>query len=242
MNRDEYEIMRRVEDTHWWYGALRARLLDVWRAYVPKGAHVLDAGCGTGANLAALAPLAHTVGIDYAREAVSFCRELGQARTSVASIVSLPFQDNAFDAVLSFDVLCHRSIENKEATLGELLRVTNSGGILVLNLPAFQWLYSSHDIAVHTNKRFTRGEMKEMAQRQGADVVRIGYWNSLLFPLLASIRLWRKRQPLASSDLDGASGQSLGPVFGALLAIERVLGFVIPWPAGLSVLVVLRKK
>jgi len=243
MKHDEYEIMFRVEDGHWWYHGLRGMLADNWRRYVGESApRLLDAGCGTGAVLAMLKHKSDSVGVDFAYEALHFCRVRGLNCLGRASIVNLPFGDGVFDAAISCDVLCHQSIPDKQATVAELARVVRPGGLLFLNLPAYQWLLSSHDTHVLTNKRFSRRETVTMLHQAGCDTLRCTYWNTLLFPPVLLTRLWRKIRPLPSSDLDGASGEGMSTVFRAVLQAERMLARYADLPFGLSVFAVARKR
>lgn len=241
MERNEYAIMFRVEDRHWWYAGLRAVVAQVWDRFAPgPPLRMLDAGCGTGANLRHFRGRATCYGIDFSLDAVRYCRERGEPRTAAASAVHLPFADGAFDVVVSCDVLCHRSIRDKSQPLREMRRVLKPGGLLILNLPAYQWLLSSHDTHVQTDCRFTASTARALLAASGLDTVYSTYWNSLLFPAVAAVRLWRKARPLPASDLDGASGERANAVLGAALAIERALLRAAPLPFGVSLLIVAR--
>ncbi|MBX7257824.1 MAG: class I SAM-dependent methyltransferase [Candidatus Hydrogenedentes bacterium] len=243
MKHDEYAIMYRVEDSHWWYHGLRGMLSEHWQKYMKfDSPRILDAGCGTGAVLEMFATKAQTVGIDFASEALEFCRLRGLSHLGRASIADLPFADAAFDAVVSCDVLCHQSIPNKQATLTEIARTVKPGGLLFLNLPAYQWLMSSHDTHVLTNKRFSRSEVVRMLDVAGCDTLRSTYWNTCLFPPVLLTRLWRKIRPLPTSDLDGASGESLTSIFRTVLSVERACARLIDLPFGLSIFVVAQKR
>ncbi|MCX5771468.1 MAG: class I SAM-dependent methyltransferase [Candidatus Hydrogenedentes bacterium] len=245
MNVEEYATMFSVEDNHWWYHGLRGMVREAWRRHAGDSARVLDAGCGTGAILAMLraharAQSARPVGVDLMPEAIRFCRIRQQNVTAAASVVALPFADGAFDAAVSLDVLCHRSIRDKRAPLLELARVLRPGGVLILNLPAYQWLYSSHDVAVHTNTRFTKGQATGLLRECRFSVIEATYWNSLLFPPIVLTRLWRKVFPPNGSDLaSGGKGVS-NAVFKAVLGIERGLLRLAPMPVGLSLFIVAR--
>ncbi|HRK35986.1 MAG TPA: class I SAM-dependent methyltransferase, partial [Candidatus Hydrogenedentes bacterium] len=186
MERDEYAIMYRVEDRHWWYAGLRAMLLRNFSEFPAGGERrkLLDVGCGTGANLTAFRNLASCHGIDFSNDAVKFCRKRGELRTATASALELPFSDGAFDVVISCDVLCHRSIADKMVPMAEMVRVLKPGGLLVLNLPAYQWLHSSHDVHVQTDHRFGRAEVLRMMREAGLRSNRAEFWNSVLFPVI----------------------------------------------------------
>jgi len=242
MNVEEYATMFSVEDNHWWYHGLRGMVRRAWGRHIGGGpVRVLDAGCGTGAILAMLAQSARPVGVDLMPEAIRFCRIRRQMATAAASVVALPFPDGAFDAAVSLDVLCHRSISDKRAPLVEIARVLRPGAILILNLPAYQWLYSSHDMAVHTDTRFAKRQATGLLRDCGFSVIEATYWNSLLFPPIVVTRLWRKFFPPNGSDLaSGGKGVS-NAVFKAVLGIERGLLRLAPMPMGLSLFLVARK-
>ncbi|MDZ4858374.1 MAG: class I SAM-dependent methyltransferase [Candidatus Hydrogenedentes bacterium] len=243
MERDEYAIMFRVEDRHWWYHGLRAMLRRVWNAHVPPGRQrFLDVGCGTGANLAAFRDVADCYGIDFAFDAVRFCRNRDEQRTAAASALDLPFEDCTFDVVVSCDVVCHRSIANKGDAVREMCRVLKPGGLMIINLPAYQWLHSSHDTHVQTDHRFTRTEVKRMMSNAGLSPAGAWYWNSVLFPVILPTRLWRKLRPLPASDLNDASGEGMSPFFAGMLAIERGAMNFLPMPFGLSIMAAAKKK
>ena len=242
MNLREYEIMYRVEERHWWYRSLRGMLRLFWRRHgLPDRPRVLDVGCGTGANLDAFQSIADVHGIDFAEEAIRFCRKRDMTCTAVASAIALPFAAEAFDAVISCDVLSHQSIQDKQCMLREVHRVLKPGGVAILNVPAYQWLRSSHDDHVQMDRRFSRSEMVALLQASAFTVLDVTYWNTLLFPAIACVRLWRKRRPAEASDLAAESGGGLDAVLYGLLGIERVFVAVAPLPFGLSVMVAARK-
>ena len=248
MNPREYEIMYAVEDRHWWYVALRAMLDLFWRKHVTmrnaesasRDLKVLDAGCGTGGTLSRLAPRGTPFGIDVSVDAVRLCRARGQTRTAVGSTNALPCAPETFDAVISFDVLYHKGVPDKKAALREMHRALKPGGLLFLNLPAYQWLYSSHDVAIHTDHRFTRSEVLGLLRACSFEPLDATYWNTLLLPPIVLTRLWRRMMSPPDSDLARGSGIP-NQLFARILAVERALVRVVPLPFGLSIFAVSRK-
>src|SRR5689334_20721744 len=95
---------------------------------VRPGATVLDAACGVGYGTRTLAAAgASVVAIDCAPEAVSAARTHGAAASlAVADLHTLPFQDDAFEGVVCFEVLEH--LEHPERFLDEVVRVLRPGG------------------------------------------------------------------------------------------------------------------
>jgi SAM-dependent methyltransferase len=243
LETQEYARMAAVEDGMWWYTALHAQML---RALVetpgPTARPLLDAGCGTGGllrRLAAALPGRARLGLEVMPEAALLARARGQAPVCVGSVNLMPVADGAMGAVVSADVLCHRMVDPQVA-LAEFRRVLAPGGVLVLNLPAFQWLLSAHDRAVHNTRRYTAGELTRLLQQAGFRVRRVRYWNFLLFPLMVL-----QRKVLAR----GAAASDVHPypppieaVFRALTALERgLMRLHLAPPFGGSVIAVAEK-
>lgn len=237
MEPAEYDRMRAAESSHWWYRGLRALV----RQHLPADAsRVLDAGCGTGAQLADLGTR-KGAGIDAAPAALAHCRARGLTALARASVSALPFPDNCFDAVVSLDVLYHRAVGDPVVALQEYRRVLRPGGVLILNVPAYAWLHSRHDEAIHTGRRFTRGALVRMVEDAGLEIRRATYWNTVLFPAVAMLRLAGKASGDARSDLEATPGRLQQCVGNAALAVERGMMKGVNLPVGLSVFVVARK-
>ena len=248
MNAAEYEAMYRVEDTLWWYVGMRRigeALLD--RRLQP-GLRILDAGAGTGGNLRWLARFGTAYGIDVAPEALHFCLARSLSTVALASVTDLPYPDETFDLVTSFDVIYHLGVSDDVAALREAARVLRAGGTLLVRVPAFDALRSAHDAAVHTRQRYTLGELCAKVERAGLRVRRATYANSLLFPLAAASRL-AARLPLSIRERVGATEHAdrsdvrpttplANALFGAALDAEAALLARWDLPIGLSAFVV----
>ena len=242
MNVEEYATMFSVEGGHWWYLGLRGMIDLFWRRCVTaERPRVLDAGCGTGALLERLDARAEAYGVDVSPIAVQFCRRRGVERSATASVTALPFVAATFDVAVSLDVFCHRSIPDKRVPFREVYRALKPAGLFLLNLPAYQWLHSSHDVAVHTDRRFTKGEVLRLLRESDFEPLHATYWNTLLFPPAVATRLWRRVFPPKGSDLDSDWEGVSNRVFAAILGLERGLARVAPLPFGLSVFAVARK-
>lgn len=244
MEHEEYEMMYRAEDHHWWYSGMRCITTAVLDRHVGRGRNlsILDAGCGTGSTMHYLQEFGRVAGIDLAPEAVSFCRQRGLDRLGQASIVELPFADSSFDLVVSFDVMSSCELELASAAMHEFFRVLRPGGHLMLRLPAYQWLYGRHDQLVHTKHRYTRGEISKRLKEHGFVLQRTSYANSFLFPIAALKRLKDQLLPpkQACSDVS-VSGGWANPIFGWVLRQEAQLVSRIGLPFGLTVVALARR-
>lgn len=244
MNPAEYSAMFGVEDRHWWYVGVRReveRSLEAVRARRSGRLRILDAGCGTGGLLANLRTPAWKVGVEISSEGIRLSRSRGLAALVQGSVSALPFADGSFDAVVSIDVLCHSGVEERQA-LDETARVLRPGGILLAQVPAFDFLRGEHDAAVWTKRRYRRSEVSRLVSDAGLALRRTGYRNALLFPAAAIARLLRRRTKVARdrarSDVRPVP-RVVNALLSGVLAIER--RFRGSFPFGLSVFCVAEK-
>ena len=245
MRSAEYETMYREEDRHWWYVSLHELIL----AYVPQnkpGQRILDVGCGTGRLLQLLQSRGTVVGCDVSAFAVHFCFKRGM-RALWSDLNRCSFEKGRYDIVTQIDVLYHRAIKDDKAVLRKLYEVLKPGGRLIFQVPAYQWLRSSHDDAVHTGRRYTRKQVVRMVRACGFSVEKATYRVSLLFVPIALIRVARKMvSPGRGSGDDGASDvRTHTPIVNAMLSAvmkteNRLLKYF-SFPFGTSVFLAARK-
>jgi SAM-dependent methyltransferase len=159
-------------------------------------------------------------------------------------VLDLPFADASFDLVTSFDVLYHRAVPDEQPALCETVRVLRPGGRLLIRLPAYEFLRSKHDRAVHTRRRYTATAARMLLEAGGFAVERCSYVNSLLFPLPLAQRLLERALPtLEHHDSDLALPPPLlnealrWPMAAEAAWLARGGGF----PAGLSIVCLARK-
>ena len=223
VDESEYHKLAAVEDRMWYFRALHAeierRLVDT----IGGGtASVLDAGCGTGGlirRLTAKYPSWRWTGIDLSPVATALARTRVPAEATVVdgSITALPFEEATFDGVVSADVLYH--VADDTAAMAEAFRVLKRGGCFVVNVPAYRWLWSYHDDAVHSQRRYTGAELRAKLRSAGFRDVRVTYRHALTLPLVV-IRRKFLRPPREGSDVHLSSAPVEGALNG-LMALER---------------------
>lgn len=192
----EYKTLYQLEDSHWWFKVVREVLLRTCHQLkLNLQSRILDAGCGTGGNLHALkmeiTPQAY--GFDLSADAARYWpgRSL-QKQVCVGSANAVPFQDNAFDAVVSVDLLECDAVQEQKA-YQEMLRVIRPGGYLVLVVPAYQWLLSpEHHRAVQASRRYTRRSLARLVRSNSARLVKLSHLFMTIFPAIALYRISRR--------------------------------------------------
>jgi len=250
MDDQEYLHMYQEEDRHWWYAGMREVVLSIAPpSSLPSHPRVLDAGCGTGYSMGWFRRQygACVAGIDSHPHGLAFCRKRGEQLLVRGDVATLPFGSNCFDLVATFDVLSE--VENdlsRVRALGEFFRVLKPGGTIIVRVPAYEWLKSSHDEGVSTRHRYAGKELRRALLNAGFLPLRITYANSLLFPAAA---LWRlgKRAGLAPQGSDvRSSTRGTGWMNRMLLAIleaeaAMLRGGEFRFPFGLSIFAVAQK-
>jgi ubiquinone/menaquinone biosynthesis C-methylase UbiE len=238
MQIDEYRKLAETEDRMWYFRALHRRLAHWLARLLPAGsARVLDAGCGTGGFIRSLRtarPDWQVTGVDLSPVACGLARERTGAEIIEASLTALPFGDGTFSAVVTGDVLYH--IEDTAAALRELARCVKPGGVVLVNEPAYRWLWSYHDVAVESKHRFTRPELAALFRSAGLEVVFASYANLLILPLVVARRkLFPPARPTSDVQVYPAPIEA---VFSAMAWLEHAWtkrGW--PLPAGSTVFV-----
>lgn len=192
MNPEIYREMAALQEQHWWFAARRLILAAVIRRLpLPEQAEILEIGCGTGGNLGMLSAFGRVSAMEYDDYARAVATDVsGVAVAAGALPESVPFADGQFDLICLLDVLEH--IEDDGAALARVKRLLKPGGYLLVTVPAYSWLWSSHDAAHHHRRRYSAGLLRRKADEAGLTVRRLGYCNTLLFPLIAGVRLLRK--------------------------------------------------
>lgn len=237
MEPDAYVEMEQLQDRHWWFRARRRILADQLASLKLAGpARVLEIGSGPGGNLEMLSRFGEVSAVEMSEEA----RRLAARRCPGARIAygrlpeEFPFEGETFDLIVMFDVIEH--IEDDGRAMASLRQRLAPGGRLVVTAPAYQWLWSEHDVRLHHFRRYTLPQLRNVLSASGWDVERATYFNSLLFPLAAAARVLdnvRKAKAPAGMGLPPAP---VGALFEAIFSSERFWLRRFGFPCGLSLL------
>lgn len=239
MERQVYEQMHRVEQRHWWFRARRNILEAVIESLpLPRDATILEVGCGTGGNLPMLARHGKVSAFDMWEPAIEYAREKNVAEVHFGKIPdAIPFEKESFDLVFAADVIEH--LKDDTETLQCLMAYLKPGGWLFITVPAYQFLWSHHDITHQHYRRYTQKTLAELFARVGLKP-RMNYCNTLLFPLIASVRLLQKLLKLESDD-DQIPPQIVNETLYTIFSAEKYLVGRIPLPFGVSIMARVQK-
>ncbi len=238
MERVVYQQMAELDERHWWYRARRRIIADLIRREVRPGpdAQILELGCGTGHNLAMLAGFGHVDGLELDDEARQMsARRLGREIMSSPLPELKGVADRHYDLVGAFDVIEH--IDDDSAALASIAAKLKPGGKFVMTVPAHQWMWTAHDVVNHHKRRYSKSSLKRLIDSSPLKLDKIGYFNSLLFPLAVAERAASKLCGREDADVK-LPAAPLNSLLEAVFRSERYLVGRLPLPPGLSLFAV----
>jgi SAM-dependent methyltransferase len=242
MNPELYREMSQHEDRHWWY-VVRREILDatIGSLSLSEDAEILEIGAGTGGNLQMLKRHGHVHAIemnDYARQHASTRCEIQVEEGSLPD--SIPYQPSTFDLICLFDVLEH--IEKDIDSLTFVRTLLKPQGRIVLTVPAYQWLWSSHDVLHHHKRRYTLSRVVDTAAKAELEVDRASYFNTFLFPVVVVIRVFDRLRGKHESSGMVMPGPVTNFILASIFRAESFLLRAVNMPFGVSILAVLSKR
>lgn len=244
MEREYGEQYRDLYDNHWWWQARERVVMRELRRLAPPGgwARGLDVGCGDGVFLPALATVAATVDGVESDDGLVTARGKDAARATGGSLHVRAFDDtfrpeHEYGVVVFLDVLEHM-LEPQRA-LAHAHQLMETGGILLVTVPAYRHLWTTHDDLNHHVTRYTRGEVRHLLERH-FDVLTVRHF----FKWVHGAKLVQRAMEVVRRPDPAPPQLPPGPVNRTLYALSRVeeaATRAIPLPVGSSILGVARK-
>lgn len=247
MNKEYVLQYAELERKNWWFRVRKKIIAGTIKRYctsMPGNASILNVGAAAGASSQWLSQFGKVTSIENDKDFVSFLKE-AKENVYESGAEQMPFADNKFDLVCAFDVIEH--IDEDGKAMEEMLRVCSPGNFIVVTVPAFQSLWSSHDIVNHHKRRYTKRTLLELTKNMNCEVRYVSYFNSLLF---LPVWLFRKLKNIFSNSSkeavadftytanSGFTSFILEKIFSVEIFLLRFLRF----PFGVSLLLVLQKK
>ncbi len=240
MDRIVYDRMAAHDSTHWWYRARRDILADYLTRYgdLPGDARILEIGCGTGHNLPMLARFGAVEAIEIDPAARTVAAERLGRPVGDAPLPALPgIERGAYDLVAVLDVVEH--IEDDVAALAAMKTLLKPGGKILIAVPAHQWMWSAHDVVNHHHRRYSKTTLRHAIAAAGMKPEKLGYFNSLLFPLAAAARVLGRMTGRDDSD-DSPPPPVVNSLFETIFRLERHMVGRLPMGPGVSIVTLAR--
>lgn len=243
MDRSAYSQHYELDKRHFWRIAKRRLVLQWIERFVPQQGdlRLLDIGGACSIVSQQLERFGEVTVVEPDHETADLARSQLGLSVRIGALpndIDLP---GSFDVVTLLDVLEH--IDDDLASLQTIHGLLNPSGILLLTVPAYQWLWSDHDVVLHHRRRYTRSRLRSVLQQAGFAIERMSYYTSLLLPVVATQRLasrlqrstgeprYRVRQP----------HRLVNSLMGAVMSLERLLLNPLNMPFGSSLIAVARR-
>lgn len=228
MDRKAFALLSSMEKS-WWYRGRARVVAALMRRFVTTRGNVLDYGAGSGGMYPTLSAFGSAL---YGFEPNDTARSEAASRGYIEMYADESLiQKQKYSLVAFCDVLEHTPDDT--SVLRAIRDTLSTDGRVVITVPAYQWMWSTHDVSHHHYRRYTQKQVRELLTKSGFDVEFAGYWNMFLFPLALVLRLI------------GTSGEgSLGlpavvnEILLSLIRIETWIMRIVPLPFGLSVVAV----
>jgi len=244
-----FDVTVRLEERSFWCRTRNRVLIHMIRRFIDcsRPLDMLEIGCGTGTVLSALQeiPSLRLTGSEIYLHGLRYARtRLPDVEFIQLDATDIPFRES-FDAVGAFDVLEH--VDADELVMRQVYKALRPGGLFIVTVPQYRWMWSQLDEIVHHKRRYGRGELLQKMRRAGFDVRYTTSFVTVLFPLMAAVRLRdrsRRSSGNATSDLDAQANLPpvLNTLFDWIMRVDEVLlKLRLTLPFGGSLLAVARR-
>ena len=250
MDKAYFKQYYRLEREHWWFKARIKILASILEKNLShkNSIKILNVGVATGATSEMLQQFGEVTSIEYDEDCCQFINQQSNLNVSQGSITELNFANHSFDVVCAFDVIEH--VEDDATAAKELERVCAPNGYIFVTTPAYQFLWSEHDVVNHHFRRYTLANFRNLFSTGSLVNIKTTYFNFFLFMPIALIRiiLWpfQKRKTTTNTNQETDATRFTPGILNKLLyqlfLFEKVLLNQFSLPFGVSILLLLKKN
>jgi SAM-dependent methyltransferase len=242
-NPNPYDVESKVESFHWWFAVRRKLLKSILSSIdVPINCLTLDIGCGTGSNLRTLisAGLHKVVGLDRSFYGLSLAKKKLKVPFVSGDINNLPIRSNSVGLIIALDVLEH--VDNDMNAIRELHQVLRKRGIIIITVPAFNFLWGTQDVVTGHKRRYLREKIANKLREAGFEILRSSYFNFILFfPILMARRMIHLLGLEIASENE-INSPLINFFFKAIFSMEVYVLKYFSFPFGVSIFCIAKKR
>ena len=243
MENKIFQKMLKLESSHWWFVARRKIIQKaINNLDLPRNIRILDAGCGNGDNLSLLSTFGDLVAFEKNEYALKTAKskKIGEIyKAELPDKLPNAIKTN-FDLIVLLDVLEH--IDDDSKSLTTVRKLMNNKGIILITVPAFQWLWSEHDVIHHHKRRYSKSELREKLDSSGFRIKYISYFNTLLFPFALVERIGQKIFSPSNPEILELPNNKINFLLEKIFSLEAIFMNKISLPFGLSLVAIAEKK
>ena len=241
MLKSHYNYESLIEKDFWWFKVRRFFFSNEIKRLINKKQKILDIGSSSGTNLRMFEEMGYKnyVGIELSRVAINHCKKKGFSKIIHGDACNLPFDSNSKDFIIASDILEH--IDHHELALSEIKRVLKKNSFAIITVPAFNFLWSNHDVSSMHKRRYTKRILRDLLKKKDLSIEKIFYFNFLLFFPILCARYFFKIFKMNVKNENKINNKILNKIFGIIFKIDVLLAEKINPFFGVSIFALIRK-
>ena len=236
MNNETFLRQIKNQKKHWWFQA-RKKIIDkiIFGINFKKKINILDFGSGSGINVDILQKYGK---VDIHEKNKIARQNIKKIKRINKIYSSLRIKKNYYHLILVADVLEH--VKNPRILLKILKTFLKKGGYILITVPAYQFLFSTKDTTLKHHRRYSRTSLQKTIS--SFQIVKISYFNKLLFIPIAAIILFNK---ILNKDyikeVETTPNYIINKLLYIFFSIERFYLKYLNFPFGLSIYTLIKK-
>jgi len=188
MDRLYAQEYRELYERHWWWRAREDLILALLEEHVGarRPVSILDVGCGDGLFFEKLERFGPVEGIEMDPSGLD-AKGRWAARIRVGPFDRSFQPGRRYGVILMLDVLEH--LPDPSAALARAMDLLEPDGTLLITVPAFRMLWTSHDVLNRHHTRYTRGQVRRLVEVAGGRVIESRYFFLFTTPVKLAVRM-----------------------------------------------------
>ncbi|MEF3279771.1 MAG: class I SAM-dependent methyltransferase [Elusimicrobiota bacterium] len=230
----------KIDLDNWWFRSRNDIISYLLLSnFKDKKIKIIDIGCAGGSLLFYLKKkgFENLYGMDNNKSIIG-SKNFKNINIVLGDALKTEFKNDFFDVVISSDILEH--IENDEKAIEETNRILKKGGIFIVFVPAFKFLWSYHDVINEHKRRYTKRDLVNIIEKHGFKILKASYWNFSFFIPALLIRWFKGFFRIRSNDYYKLP-YLINKFIILILKFENFILRFINFPFGVSVFVVAKK-
>ncbi|KUK68053.1 MAG: Methyltransferase type 11, partial [Methanocalculus sp. 52_23] len=202
--KDAFENLYKTEENNFWFRVRNLIIGEVVQNHLPARSRLIEVGCGTGFVSRYLKKMGYRVECgDLYLEGLQYCKERNAGEAYYQFNLYDPIFSEEYDACCAFDVLEH--LDDDRLALDNMYAGLKPGGLLFLTVPACGMLWSHADEHAGHKRRYSSRNLESKVRSAGFDVIRLSYFMTFLFPIIALSRLFFRSESLTNQNTSNQS-------------------------------------
>jgi len=230
------------EESHWWFKGRRKIIYSLIKKnfnHEDKEINILDFGAGSGTNIQMLNSFGNVYAYEKNKKASNFLKEKFKSSKNIKIIENFD-NKNFFDLIVVADVIEH--IKEDKLIIDQLSNSLKKNGKLLLTAPAYQFLFSNKDVALHHYRRYTKSSLNKLF-KENYRILKSSYFNFLLFlPLCASILIMKFLKVQFIDSVEKKPNFLINVFLYLVFFSESIFLKFINFPFGISIITFCEKK